>query len=171
MKKSISLVFVFIQIILITRVRIPIFKLAKFLYDKESFSSAGSIFQIIDSEEANYYYAKCVEKTNPSLIALFFQEFLYKFPYSIYKQNVFESIAKIYYNNLEYNNSLEYFLKINNPNDEILFKASYSYFQLDSIDNAQLYFNNLINIRKNKYKHHPYYYLAHILYKKIITKP
>ena len=170
MKKSICLVFVFFYFSILILGQNTDFKLAKFLYDKESFSSAGSIFSNIDSEEANYYYAKCVEKTNPSSSLYFFKEFLYKFPYSIYKQNVFESIAKIYYNNLEYKNSLEYFLKINNPNDEILFKTAYSYFQLDSIDNAQLYFNNLINI-KSKYKTPSYYYIAHILYtKKLYNK-
>ena len=149
MKKSISLVFVFFYFSILILGQNTDFKLAKFLYDKESFSSAGSIFSNIDSEEANYYYAKCVEKTNPSSSLYFFQQFLYKFPYSIYRQNVFEGIAKIYYNNLEYKNSLEYFLKINNPNDEILFKTAYSYFQLDSIDKKMAKLQKQLNQKKS----------------------
>ena len=146
------------------------FAKANALFSDEKYSAAQAFFQqiIIDgktNEQANYYNAKCSKELFASDAVFLYEQFIASFPYSTFLQQVNKDLALLYYRDLEYYKSINYFLQFKNldQHPELIFKLAYANFSIDSLVDAQYYFSKLINV-KSKYASAAQYYSAYIAY-------
>ena len=134
-------------------------------YNQKQYNVAQLIFENIDSDIALLYNAKCSRNLGSEDAIELFSRLLEDFPFSIYHTEVYSSLAEIYYNDYNFSqaiifyNKIEDILKVNQK-----FNLAYSYFQLDSIENAKYHFSKLLNI-DSEYQAASKYYFAHISYK------
>ena len=141
------------------------FDVALDYYNQKQYNLAQLIFENLDSDIALLYNAKCSKNLASDDAVELFNRLLNDFPYSIYHNEVYSSLAEIYYNNQDFSKVIIFYKKIE---DELKvnqkFHLAYSYFQLDSIENAKYYFSKLLNVDSD-YQSASKYYFAHISYK------
>ena len=141
------------------------FDIAVDYYNQKQYNVAQLIFENIDGDIALLYNAKCSKNLGSEDAVELFSRLLEDFPFSIYHNEVYSLLAEIYYNNYNFSqaiifyNKIEDVLKVNQK-----FNLAYSYFQLDSIENAKYHFSKLLNI-DSEYQAASKYYFAHISYK------
>ena len=112
-----------------------------------------------------YYNAKCAKYLFANDAIDLYENFLKYFSYSSYHQSVYEDLAFLYLRDLDYNKAISNFLLIENFSDKpyLIFNIAYSYFSLDSLNDAQYYFSKILNI-DSKYSIPAQYYYSHIAY-------
>ena len=143
---------------------------ANTLFLEGSYSAAQSLYQQMISENNEdellfYYNAKCAKHLYAKDAIDLYENYLKDFSYSLYHQNVYEDLAFLYLRDLNYTKAINNFLLIENFNEKpyLIFNIAYSYFSLDSLDNAQYYFSKIIST-DSKYSIPAQYYFSHIAY-------
>ena len=143
---------------------------AKMLFDDGKFSASQSILNQLSLDcqataDIMYLNAKCSKELFLTDAIDLYHELNKMFPYHRFKDDVNKDLALIYYREKEYSNVIASFLKVQNLSNEQLFKLAYSYFSIDSLDEAQLLFLKIMN-SDSKFASTSQYYYAHIAYEK-----
>ena len=147
---------------------------ARSLFDDGKYSASQSILnQISNSGKSTastmYLNAKCSKKLFLSDAISLYDDLNTLFPYHKYRDEVNIDLARIYYREKKYNSAIASFLKVNNLSNEELFKLAYSYFSIDSLYDAQLYFSKIIDA-DSKFSSASHYYYASIAYDRGLYK-
>ncbi|MAJ90529.1 MAG: hypothetical protein CMD08_04570 [Flavobacteriales bacterium] len=151
-----------------------LFEEAKILIDDGKYSAAQSILNQISfnknkKAEIMYLNAKCSKNLFLS-DAVFLYNMLDKtFPYHAFKDEMNKDLALIYYRQKQYTDAIHSFLKVESLLNEDIFKLAYSYFSLDSLEEARLYFSRLIHL-ESKFSSTSQYYYSYIAYKRGLYK-
>ena len=112
-----------------------------------------------------YLNAKCSKKLFLTDAISLYNDLNETFPYHQFQNEVYKDIAFIYYREKKYKEAISSFLKVKSLSDEGLFKLAYSYFSIDSLVEAQLYFSKIMN-SEIKYAAPSKYYYAYIAYER-----
>ncbi|MEE2953579.1 MAG: tetratricopeptide repeat protein [Bacteroidota bacterium] len=143
---------------------------AKSYFEQEKYSLAQSIFDNIYldeySEEALFYSASCSKILFTSDAEYKFRKFLDEFSYSPFRAKVYIALAEINYREGDFNEAVNWYLKSNTEElkEHDKFRLAYSYFLIDSLDEASYHFFKLFN-SGTKFSSVAKYYFAHIAYK------
>ena len=140
------------------------------LFNSKKYSALQALCQNIilsgqENEKLTYYNAKCSKELFLSDAVTLYNEFLEKYPYSSYSDQVYEDLGIIYFNSENYYkalSSLELIKDLDSRN-YIVFKLGYICFRLDSLDASIYYFSKLID-KQSKYASPSRYYYAYIAY-------
>ena len=147
---------------------------AKELFNDGKYSAAQSILNQLSANQNNtaeimYLNAKCSKELFLT-DAIFLYNMLNKtFPYHNFKDEMNKDLALIYYREKKYREAIYSFLKVENLLNEDLFKLAYSYFTIDSLEEARLYFSRLI-YADSKFSSTSQYYYAYIAYERGLYK-
>ncbi len=150
-----------------------LFKSSMELLGKEKYSAARKSFeeyltaarlsgqqQDIRLADAEYYIAYCaLNLFNPDA-ELLFKEFIADYPWHSKATLAYFELGNFFYNNRQYQKTIDYLRKVNEPvlseeqKMEASFKLGYAYFSQKEFDAAFEYFNKI------KHKNHKYTYAA-----------
>jgi len=149
------------------------------LFQKEKYGSAKKIFtDLVSSSDATksiqltyseYYLALCAIYLFNEDAPILVTQFERNNPESPLKGYLSFEMAKFHYNKKEYQKAVQYFKQTDiskitkQQKHEYYFKLGYSYFILDSTDNARLAFFEIKDI-ETQYTSPALYYYSHILY-------
>ena len=151
-----------------------LFLQAKDLFENGKYSASQSILnRLCDSDDNNseimYLKAKCSKELFLSDAILLYNELNEEFPFHKYKNGVSKDLALLYYRKKEYENAIFSFLAVKDLSNEQLFKLAYSYFSIDSLEDAQLYFSKIMKTN-SKFSSASKYYYASIAYERGLYK-
>ncbi len=143
---------------------------AKSLFNDGKYSASQSVLnQLYISDfadsEVMYFNAKCSKELFLVDAVLLYNELNEVFPYHEFRDGVNTDLALIYYRQKKYDKSITSFLKVKNLSNEDLFKLAYSYFCVDSLEEAQLYFSKIMDA-DSKFASASQYYYASIAYER-----
>ena len=141
---------------------------AKVLFDDGQYSSSQSILTNLSSSsdvtaEILYLNAKCSKELFLSDAILLYDKLEDEFPFHQFKDEMNEDLALIYYRQKQYNVAISYLQKINTTSNNLKFKLAYSYFCIDSLNMAKLYFSEIMKL-DSKFAAASQYYYAFISY-------
>lgn len=141
---------------------------AQTLFHNQKYSSAQAVINKLFSsgyvtEEIMYLNAKCSKQLFLTDAISLYNNLNETFPYHKFKNEVYYDMAIIYYREKKYKEAVSSFLKVKSLSDEGLFKLAYSYFSIDSLVEAQLYFSKIMNT-EIKFAAPSKYYYAYIAY-------
>ena len=139
---------------------------AKFLFNQGKYSASQSILQRMhNSNHANaeimYLNARCSKELFMIDAVFLYNHLNIQFPHHNFKDEVAKDLAQIYYREQQYENAISYFLMIQYPTYEELFKLAYCYFNIGILEDAQLYFLKVMNA-DSKFSSAAQYYYASI---------
>lgn len=142
----------------------------KALLSDQRYSQAQWLCQSLinndSKDESIYYYnAMCAKELFAVDAVYLYEQFLLEFPFTLFKNKVYEDLAIIHLRDMYYSKAINYLLKIPSLDDYpfLVFKLAYAYFSVDSLDDSKYYFTKLLNI-DSKYTVTSIYYTAHIDY-------
>ena len=148
---------------------------AKSLFKGGQYSAAQSVLnQMVDkqqiTEEIMYLNAKCSKELFLTDAIFLYTKLNEMFPYHRYKDDVNKDMGLIYYRQKQYAYSIACFSSLEQPlPNEYLFKLAYSYFSVDSLEEARLYFSRIID-NSSKFGPVAQYYYACIAYEQGLYK-
>tara|TARA_B100001094_G_C18194302_1_gene809531 strand:- start:3474 stop:6578 length:3105 start_codon:yes stop_codon:yes gene_type:complete len=146
---------------------------ARALFDSGKYSASQSILDQFSSSnltaEIMYLNARCSKELFLSDAISLYHDLNSTFPYHRFRDEVHKDLALIYYREKRYTNAILSFLEVKLLSNEQLFKLAYSYFLIDSLGEAQLYFSKIMNT-DSKFASTSQYYYAFIAYKRGLYK-
>ena len=169
MKKHFFISFLFLVFFLDVSCQKNILKKAENLYLNGEYGSAQNIFisQLNKSEKNDYVLfriADCSGKLGKSDAKYWYLELLNNYKNSNYYEKSKFNLAKIYFSNKKYTNSVQLFSEISQnklKSNEFYFKYGYSLFCLEDYNHAKY---NFLKVKEGKYKSLSNYFYAYILY-------
>tara|TARA_B100001250_G_scaffold69116_1_gene55433 strand:+ start:8147 stop:11239 length:3093 start_codon:yes stop_codon:yes gene_type:complete len=147
---------------------------ARFLFQEERYGAAQSVLnEMLNDQqitaEVMYLNARCSKELLLDDAIFLYTQLNEVFPYHPYKDDVNKDMGLIYYRKKEYFSSIICFSNLKQLSNEYLFKLAYSYFSVDSLEEAQLYFSKIID-NSSKFGPVSQYYYACIAYEKGLYK-
>ena len=149
---------------------------ANTLFSEGKYSAAQTLYQQIitnnfSDENAHYHNARCSKELFASDAIFLYEQFLLSFPFTVFKNEVNEDLALLYYRSFDYPNAIKYFLQLEDLDEypHLIFKLAYANFSIDSLVDAQYYFSKLLNT-ESKYAATAQYYSAYIAYENGLYK-
>ena len=147
---------------------------ARILFNYGKYSAAQSILNQISFNEGNdaeimYLNAKCSKELFLKDALFLYNELDKTFPYHEFKDEMNRDVALIHYREKSYKEAIYSFLKVKSLLNEDLFKLAYSYFTIDSLEEARLYFSRLM-YSESKFASTSQYYYAYIAYERGLYK-
>ena len=146
---------------------------ARGLFDDAQYSAAQAVLNQMSGDnitaEVMYLNAKCSKELFHSDAILLYNELNKVFPYNKFRNEVNKDLAFIYYREKQYADAITLFSKIKSPSNEQLFKLAYSFFSIDSLEDAQFYFSKIMSL-DSKFSSPSRYYYACIAYQRGLYK-
>ena len=144
--------------------------LAQKLFEDKNYSIAQSLYhqliiEGISNAEIEYFHARCSKELFLEDAKMLYKKHLDDYPYSQYKNQVYEDMALIYFREKKYNEVISFLELIDDidSRNDLIFKIAYASFCVDSLDASLYYFSKLLD-SNNKYTSASRYYYACILY-------
>lgn len=124
------------------------------------------LYYIDEDDEPLYYSALCSKMLYNDDAKYRLQLLIDNYPYSFFLDQAYLMLAQIYYQEKNPSKTINSYINIKSLNliPEDVFKLGYSYFLLDSMEQASYYFSRLFDV-DSKYSSVSRYYFAHIAYK------
>ena len=139
------------------------------LFNDGKYSASQSILNQLakenPTEEIMYLNAKCSKELFLNDAIFLYNNLTNTFPYHQFKDEMYQDLGLIYYREKRFPDAISSFLMVNVLSTDQLFKLAYSYFSIDSLLDAQLYFAKIMNT-KSKFAAASKYYYAYIAYQK-----
>lgn len=139
------------------------------LFNDGKYSASQSILNQLEKDnstpEIMYLNAKCSKELFLNDAIFLYDNLTNTYPYHQYKDEMYQDLGLIYYREKSFSDAISSFLMVDVLSTDQLFKLAYSYFRIDSLLEAQLYFAKIMNTQ-SKFAAASQYYYAYIAYQK-----